>query len=78
MRRMCRVVAVFLVALAAACAGQPQATVVPIESFDFGFNAPQSIETGLVKLEFSNTGQQSHHLIMAWGELIRRPGEERR
>ena len=69
MRRMRRAVVVFLTALVAvslmaACAGEPEARVVSIQASEFAFLVPQSFEAGLVKLELSNTGQQSHHLIM--------------
>jgi hypothetical protein len=58
------VLALVSVLLAGACAGEPEATIVSIQASEFAFTAPQSFEAGLVKLEFTNIGQQSHHLVL--------------
>ncbi len=57
-------VAVLSVLLVGAC-GEDEPTVVDIQGSEFTFTAPETIEAGTVSINFSNTGQQLHHLILA-------------
>ena len=47
-----------------ALAHQGHATIptVKFEASDYAFSGPAQLQTGLVSLEFSNTGQEPHHL----------------
>lgn len=45
-----------------ACGGEEKVTVVKVTGNEFAFQVPQTVKAGLVRFEFQNTGQQSHHM----------------
>ena len=61
--------------LTLACTGTEKATTVSVTGSDFAFEAPDTVEAGLVTWQFTNTGQQPHHLQVTRLEQGKTPAD---
>ncbi len=60
--RMATGLAVMVMALAAACGGEPSIPTVAVESADFSFSSPATVPAGFTRFELTNVGQDPHHM----------------